>query len=116
MFLVHNLTPSQDKILNWLCSNVPLYDIIILKKRYSCFSPYLNRYLVSINISFFEYVLYYTNVPSTYDICNYFPTISIFLHHHQRIPRDASPTPLHVYQHCLRRIEISLRNQTIFDG
>lgn len=32
MFLVHNLTPSQDKILNWLCSNVPLYDIIILKK------------------------------------------------------------------------------------
>lgn len=55
-----------------------------------------------VDVSFFEFVPYYTTIHSNDDICTHLPT-TINLPSSKPddsvITQDASPTPLQVYQH-----------------
>jgi len=115
---VHHLTSGRDKIFPQLfkCVFVGCHRF---KKGYCCFSPDIHMYSMSVDVSFFKYVAYYTTIHSTDDICSHFPT-TIYLPSSSldsfAITQDAFPTPLEIYQSHSQPIDIPVRDSFLTDN
>jgi len=99
---VHNFIPSLNK-LSPRSHKCVFLGFTRLQKGYKCFSPSLNRYFVSTNVTFDEFSLYFksessplspsnhVNIPSTFNVPVVCDPLTV------SSSSTSSPLPLQVY-------------------
>jgi len=95
LFLFPHITSKTFSLV----SQVSSWDIITLKKGIDV-SLNISIGIVSVGVSFYEFVPYYTTIHYNDDICSHLPTtinLPSSTPNDSTITRDASPKPLQVY-------------------